>query len=82
MKIPEPPDHRETDTPEPDVRFPHIEVSLVGRDGNAYSILGRVRTALRRAKVPQGTIDEFTAEATSGDYNHLLATVMRWVSAC
>jgi hypothetical protein len=50
---------------------------LVGQDGNAYSILGRARQALRLA----GRGDEwgaFAAEATSSDYDHLLATVTDW----
>jgi hypothetical protein len=50
---------------------------LVGEDGNAFSILGRARQALRLA----GRSDEweaFAAEATSGDYDRLLATVMDW----
>ena len=50
---------------------------LVGQDGNAFAILAKARRALRRA----GRGDEwaaFEAEATSGDYNHLRATAMRW----
>ncbi len=55
----------------------NIEVRLVGEDGNAYSILGRVRRAMQKA----GRSDEwstFEAEATSGDYDNLLATVLKW----
>jgi hypothetical protein len=29
---------------------------------------------------PEAEIEEFLAEATSGDYDHLLQTVVRWVS--
>ena len=50
---------------------------LVGEDGNAFSILGRARHALLLA----GRGDEwatFEAEATSGNYDHLLVTVMNW----
>jgi hypothetical protein len=61
------------------VKFPHIKVQLVGQDGNAYSILGRVSRAMRRAGVKKPDIDAFMKEATSGDYDHLLATCMRWV---
>ncbi len=35
--------------------------------------------ALKRAGVPQAERDAFFVEATSGDYDHLLATAMRWV---
>jgi len=65
--------------PNPEIRHPEITVRLTGIDGNAYAILGAVRTALRTA----GHADEvavFLAEATSGDHAHLLATCMRWVT--
>lgn len=61
------------------VRFPDVSVRLVGEDGNAFAILGRVRAALRRGGATPDDLAAFTAEATSGDYNHLLATCMDWV---
>lgn len=61
------------------VRHPEIEVRLIGTDGNAFSVLGHTIRALREGGVPQAEIDEFEAEATSGNYDHLLATVMDWV---
>lgn len=60
-------------------RHPEVKVQLVGTDGNAFAVLGKVRNALRSAGVPQEERDEFMAEAMSGDYDHLLATCMRWV---
>ena len=51
-------------------------VRLAGEDGNAFAILGRVRRAMRVAGWPKAAIDAFLAEATSGDYDHLLATVL------
>ncbi len=56
-----------------------IKVKLVGEDGNAFYILGKVRQALRRGGKGKEFIDAFTAEATSGDYHHLLATCMKVV---
>ena len=61
------------------VKFPNVRVRLVGEDGNAFSILGRVQGAMRRAGVSQEDRDAFMAEATSGDYDHLLRTVMATV---
>lgn len=61
-------------------RYPDIEVQLVGEDGNAFAVLGRVQRALREAGVPEAVVREFLAEATAGDYDHLLGTVMRWVT--
>src|SRR5712671_2458826 len=64
------------------IKYPDIAVTLVGRDGNAFAVLGSVQGALRRAGVPQEEIDEFYAEAMSGDYDHLLRTCMEsgWTS--
>jgi hypothetical protein len=62
-----------------EIRYPNILVQLVGEDGNAFSILGRVTQAMRRADVPKAERDAFVEEATSGDYDNLLATCMRWV---
>jgi len=63
-----------------DPRFPDIKVTLVGEDGNAFAILGRVRKALQRANVQRHLVDEYHREATMGDYDHLLATTLAWVT--
>ncbi|AYP70072.1 hypothetical protein I5G62_gp87 [Mycobacterium phage CRB2] len=60
-------------------KYPHVEVELVGQDGNALSIIGRVSAALRRAGVGSEEIAEFTSEAMSGDYDNVIATACRWV---
>lgn len=62
-----------------EVKHPEVEVELVGNDGNAFFIVGKVRAALRRAGVSAEEVEQYTAEATSGDYDHLLQTTMRWV---
>jgi hypothetical protein len=61
------------------VKFPHVKVKLVGEDGNAFAILGTVLRAMRKEKVSEEDRKEFQRQATSGDYNHLLRTVMEWV---
>lgn len=61
-------------------RYPNINVPLVGEDGNAFAILGRVSRAMRLAGVPANERDAFVNEAKAGDYDQLLATVMRWVN--
>jgi hypothetical protein len=60
-------------------RYPQVQVQLTGTDGNAFAVLGTVRRALRRAGLPTQEIDQFIAEATSGSYDDLLATCLRWV---
>jgi hypothetical protein len=63
-------------------RYPHIEVELIGQNGNAFVIIAAVSRALRKHKVPAEEVTEFREEAMSGDYNHLLQTAMDWVEVC
>ena len=58
--------------------YPDVTVRLVGEDGNSFAILGAVRKALKRAG-HNDIVEKFTEEATSGDYDHLLQTVMKYV---
>ena len=62
------------------VKYPEVEVELVGQDGNAFAVLGAVRKELRRNDISDDEIKEFFDEATAGDYDHLLRTVMEWVT--
>ena len=61
----------------PEERRPICE--LVGKDGNAYAIMGSVTKALRRAGFKKNKIDEYIARATSGDYNNLLCVTLEYV---
>ena len=60
------------------VKYPEIQVQLSGEDGNAFTILGRCRKAAKRGGVSAEEIENFTNEATAGDYDHLLQTCMKW----
>lgn len=62
-----------------DVKYPNIQVTLSGTDGNAYAIIGRVQSALQRNGVEQEEITDFFDEATSGDYDNVIQTAMKWV---
>jgi len=66
---------------DPKPKYPQVEVELVGKDGNAFAILGRCQKAVRRAGLPKEVFDQYKAEATSGDYDHLLQTTMEWFNA-
>ncbi len=68
-----------TPTNETHIRFPEVTVQLSGEDGNAFAIVGRVHTALRRACSVDAAA-EFTTEAMSGNYDHVLQTCMKWVN--
>ena len=56
----------------------NIKVKLIGEDGNAFFILGKVREALIK-NGRKDLVEEFMKEAQSGNYDHLLATVMEYV---
>lgn len=62
------------------MKYPDIEVRLVGGDGNAFIILGKVIRALKSHGIPQEEVNEFREQATAGDYDHLLNTCCEWVS--
>ena len=63
---------------EESVRFPNISVKLIGQDSSAETIVETCKTAMRDAKCRKRDIEAFEKEATSGTYNHLLATCMRY----
>ena len=46
-------------------------------DGNAYSFIGAGRRALLR-QGRHAQVAQFTEEMTSGDYNHLIQTFLKW----
>jgi hypothetical protein len=52
------------------------DVRLVGTDGNAFAIIGKVARALRQAGKPE-LVKPYMDEAMSGDYDHLLQVPMR-----
>ena len=59
----------------------NIKVRIIGANGNVFNLLGICRRALDRA----GKIElwnEFYKEATSGDYDHALATIAGWFIVC
>ena len=60
-------------------KYPNIKVKLIGKDGNAFSIMGRVTKAMQRNGVSKVIQDEFFRDASSGDYDHDLHTAMKYV---
>ena len=61
-------------------KYPNVEVDFSNINGNAFSLIGAVRRALRRSGVSGGKLEEFQKEATSGDYDNVIQTCMRWVN--
>ena len=61
-------------------KYPQVSVELIGKDGNAFLVLGKICKALRKAGASQSEIDQFKTEATSGDYDNLLRVCMEWIT--
>ena len=60
--------------PIPDALNARPVVTLLGEDGNAFSIIARCRTAWRQANKPASEWLPIQAEMLSGSYDHLLDT--------
>ena len=52
-----------------------VKMQLVGIDGNAFAILGAFNRAALKQKWTHEEVKTVIDEATSSDYNHLLATI-------
>ena len=58
---------------------PPVTVRLIGTDGNAFALIGRVNAALRKAGYPE-EVERFTADATTCEsYDDLLCLIMETV---
>lgn len=69
-----------------DPRYPDVTVKLVGIDGNAFVIMGAVTKGIAQYYREGGygglaeELAAFGVEATSGDYDGVIQTAMRWVN--
>jgi len=59
--------------------LPRPRVKLIGTDGNAFALIGKTASALRRAGWTSQQVAAFQKEATGGDYDHLLTTCIKYV---
>ena len=55
--------------------FMDVKVKLIGEDGNAFAIMGRVSKAMRRAGKTDEEIKSVMDKMTEGDYDNLLSYV-------
>ena len=53
-----------------------VVLDLVGTDSNAFSVMGNFKQAARRQGWTKEEIDLVLDEATTSDYDHLLATII------
>jgi len=64
-----------------DVKYPDVEVQLSGEDGNAFMILGRVSSALRRAGISKDERDALAEQVFACEsYDAVLQLIMRTVA--
>ncbi len=54
-------------------------VKLIDTNGNAFAIIGRVRSALLKAGADKEYVEKYQNEVMSGDYNNLLCVTMDYV---
>ena len=55
--------------------------SLLGVDGNAFSIIAYTASAMKKVGF-KDQIKQYTEQATSGDYDHLLSLSVEWIDKC
>lgn len=58
------------------------EYTLVGVNGNAFSVMGYVSNAMRECKFSRQEIDEYRKEAMSGNYDNLIAVSLDYIDKC
>jgi len=61
-----------------DPKYPDITVPLSGMDGNAMVIISKASRIARHGGLTAHEIADFQKQATSGDYDNVLQTVMEW----
>jgi len=55
-----------------------VDLDLADLDGNAFMLIGAWRKQARREGWSAEEIDQVIDEAESGDYDHLLQTLMKY----
>ena len=56
-----------------------VAVQLTGNEGNAFAIMGAVKSALKKAGASGEEVSQYVSDSMSGDYDNLLRTAMEWV---
>ena len=52
-----------------------VRGTLVGVDGNAYSLMGHFSNLAKRQGIKKSDIDKIISKAQSGDYNNLISVL-------
>ena len=53
-------------------------IDLGNIDGNAFCLIGTALKGLKKAGYSKEDMDKFKADATSGDYDHVLQVIFEW----
>lgn len=53
-----------------------VQFDIANSDGNAFALIGGWKRAARREGWSEDDIEAVLVEATSGDYDHLVQTIM------
>jgi hypothetical protein len=56
--------------------------NLVGIDGNAFSVMGYVRSAMKAEGFSQKEIEAYTKDAMSSDYSYLISVSCDMIDEC
>ncbi len=62
------------------VKYPDIQVHLIGQGANSHIIITKVKDELKKHNVGDVEVHHFLKEAWRGGYANLLDTCMRWVT--
>ena len=65
---------------DPGEKFKHVVVNMRGVSGNPLVVVGTVMKALARAGASPMELFLFKGNALANNYEHVLATVCRWVT--
>lgn len=55
-----------------------VNLDLTSIDGNAYSLMGHFQKQARKENWTQEEIDQVLEECKSGDYDHLVQTLIQY----
>ena len=61
-------------------KYDNVTVRLSGTDGNAFAVMSKVSSALRKEGASASDVEDYLAESMSGDYDALLRTAHKWVN--
>ena len=59
-----------------------MKYNLVGINGNAFSVMAYVTSAMKDCKFSKAELNDYVKDATSSDYDHLLMVSICMIDRC